>query len=74
MSMASIQYHEKTVREFFRQQERDHPSHYAAVCEYTPILSGRKWKQIREKEVPLTPALSVALGIDSGDDEDYSEE
>jgi len=58
---------------FFRKAEKERPKEYAEVCKRHEVLSGRQWRKIREREVPLTASLATSLGIETSSD-DYIED
>lgn len=62
--------HEQLVHSFFREQQSRNPKRFEEVCKRNPVLSGRQWQRVREKETRLTAALSEEMGIESGYDEE----
>jgi hypothetical protein len=65
-----ISTHEQMVQDFLREAEENDPQHFKDVCKRNPVLSGRQWRRIREREVRLTPQIASEFGIDS----DYRDE
>lgn len=72
--MKGISDHDQMVQDFFKQVAVERPEQYKDVCKRNPVLSGRQWRRIRERETRLTPVIAGELGIDTGyyEDEDFN--
>ncbi len=58
--------HNEAVAEFIEKCKRENPEKVAEIFEKYPTISGRQWRRIADREVPLTPALAEEIGIESG--------
>lgn len=58
------------VHDFLRQKQEEDPERFREVCQDFPVLSGRQWRRIRERETPLTPSIALEHGVESGYSED----
>lgn len=46
--------HNKRVNEFLREAREQDPKKFYDVLRRNPVVNSKKWKQIREREVPFS--------------------
>jgi hypothetical protein len=66
--------HDQMVHDFFLKAAQENPERFQEVCKRNPVLSGRQWRRIHEKETRLTPTLAGELGIETSPNDDDSYE